>query len=135
MISIAADNFPSPPTPAASTRMRAFDPFDQSLIAPDAGSARSPAAATATARAKRRLMAKAYRSGEAGATNRNAAPRSLVRQADRGNQQRVYAGVRHVKVLHMVKRTLTRTQAGRGYLDGHFLIAMPGMADDRFARS
>src|SRR6478752_3609717 len=35
----------------------------------------------------------------------------------------------------MVKRTLTRTQAGRGYLDGHFLIAMPGMADDRFARS
>src|SRR6478672_13243149 len=35
----------------------------------------------------------------------------------------------------MVKRTLTRTQAGRGYLDGHFLIAMPGIADDRFARS
>src|SRR4029079_4505130 len=35
----------------------------------------------------------------------------------------------------MVKRALTRTQAGRGYLDGHFLIAMPGMADDRFARS
>jgi putative transcriptional regulator len=28
-----------------------------------------------------------------------------------------------------------RIQSGRGYLDGHFLIAMPGMLDDRFARS
>jgi len=35
----------------------------------------------------------------------------------------------------MIKRAASRTQSGRGYLDGHFLIAMPGMADDRFARS
>ena len=35
----------------------------------------------------------------------------------------------------MIRRGLTRTQPGRGYLDGHFLIAMPGMVDDRFARS
>jgi putative transcriptional regulator len=35
----------------------------------------------------------------------------------------------------MAKRTLPRSQSERGYLDGHFLIAMPGMADERFARS
>lgn len=27
-----------------------------------------------------------------------------------------------------------KTKAKRGFLDGHFLIAMPGMKDDRFAR-
>jgi putative transcriptional regulator len=37
--------------------------------------------------------------------------------------------------LTMAKRSLSRTASGRGYLDGQFLIAMPGMADDRFARS
>ena len=35
----------------------------------------------------------------------------------------------------MARRTLSRSQSERGYLDGHFLIAMPGMADERFARS
>jgi putative transcriptional regulator len=38
----------------------------------------------------------------------------------------------------MAKRTLTRSRSatpGRSYLDGQFLIAMPGMADERFARS
>jgi putative transcriptional regulator len=35
----------------------------------------------------------------------------------------------------MVKRAHTRTASKRGYLDGHFLIAMPGMMDERFARS
>src|SRR6185503_9846523 len=35
----------------------------------------------------------------------------------------------------MAKRTVARTASSRGYLDGHFLIAMPGMADERFARS
>jgi putative transcriptional regulator len=35
----------------------------------------------------------------------------------------------------MVKRTLLMRQPGRGYFDGQFLIAMPGMADERFARS
>jgi len=34
----------------------------------------------------------------------------------------------------MVKR-VTRKAAERGYLDGQFLIAMPGMQDSRFARS
>jgi putative transcriptional regulator len=33
------------------------------------------------------------------------------------------------------KRTLARNGSSRSYLDGHFLIAMPGMLDDRFARS
>lgn len=28
-----------------------------------------------------------------------------------------------------------KTASGRGFLDGHFLIAMPGMKDDRFARA
>ncbi len=35
----------------------------------------------------------------------------------------------------MGKRTVSRKAASRGFLDGHFLIAMPGMADERFARS
>jgi putative transcriptional regulator len=35
----------------------------------------------------------------------------------------------------MVKRVLSRSRSTRSYLDGQFLIAMPGMADDRFARS
>ena len=34
----------------------------------------------------------------------------------------------------MAKRGLGR-RSGRGYLDGHFLIAMPGMQDSRFART
>jgi putative transcriptional regulator len=34
----------------------------------------------------------------------------------------------------MEKRTLTRASR-RGYLDGHFLIAMPGMQDPRFLRT
>ena len=34
----------------------------------------------------------------------------------------------------MAKR-LTGKAPGRGYLDGQFLIAMPGMKDDRFTRS
>jgi putative transcriptional regulator len=36
---------------------------------------------------------------------------------------------------YLARSRSTRTQSSRGYLDGHFLIAMPGMADDRFARS
>jgi putative transcriptional regulator len=35
----------------------------------------------------------------------------------------------------MVRHSISRTQPEHGYLDGHFLIAMPGMADERFARS
>jgi putative transcriptional regulator len=35
----------------------------------------------------------------------------------------------------MVRRSASRPATGRGYLDGHFLIAMPGMADERFARA
>src|ERR1700691_2973269 len=31
--------------------------------------------------------------------------------------------------------SITHTAKGAGYLDGQFLLAMPGMADDRFARS
>jgi putative transcriptional regulator len=32
-------------------------------------------------------------------------------------------------------KRITETETGAGYLDGQLLIAMPGMADDRFARA
>jgi putative transcriptional regulator len=35
--------------------------------------------------------------------------------------------------MHLERET--KTVAGGGYLDGQILVAMPGMADDRFARS
>src|ERR1041385_1159989 len=51
VISMAAASLPSSPTPAASSRMRALAPLDQSLIAAEAGTATSAAAATAAAMA------------------------------------------------------------------------------------
>jgi putative transcriptional regulator len=45
------------------------------------------------------------------------------------------AGQRTGTASRPVKARATTKASSRGYLDGHFLIAMPGMMDDRFART
>ena len=70
VISIAADSRPSSPTPAASSRIFAFDPLDQSLIAATAGTARSTAAVAIRAAESetRWRMSGAYRGEDEQAT-------------------------------------------------------------------
>ena len=58
----------------------------------------------------------------------------MKRQKLAGERQGFIAGAKRDSLVGMCA-TKNPTESSSPFLDGHFLLAMPGMADDRFARS